>query len=132
MKFLCDTNVVSEAMKRLPNPRVRQWLNEQEIIYLSVITVEEIYTGLTHKNAVKQVRWFEKFLRVRSNVLPVTFPVAARCGSLRGDFRRQGITRTQADLLIAATAYEYNLILATRNVRDFENCDIQIFNPFDD
>ncbi|MEM6839922.1 MAG: hypothetical protein AAF609_24185 [Cyanobacteria bacterium P01_C01_bin.120] len=40
------------------------------------------------------------------------------------------MTRTQADMLIAATAQVHNLALVTRNTRDFENCDIQILNPF--
>lgn len=51
MKYLCDTNVVSEAMKRLPDPKVKQWLSDQELVYLSVITVEEIYFGLAYKDA---------------------------------------------------------------------------------
>ncbi len=132
MKFLCDTNIISEVMRRVPNPRVQEWLRQQDIICMSVISVEEIYVGLAHKNAKKQLRWFEKFARLRCNILPVTLPVAVRCGTLRGKFRSTGITRTQADMLIAATAYEHGLVLVSRNVRDFENCDIRIFNPFDD
>ena len=63
MKFLCDTNVISEVMKRLPNLNVKQWLSEQEMIYLCVIIVEEIYFGLIYKDARRQLEWFEKFLR---------------------------------------------------------------------
>ncbi|MDM8524956.1 type II toxin-antitoxin system VapC family toxin [Desulfococcaceae bacterium HSG8] len=132
MKFLCDTNIISEVMRRAPNPRVQEWLRQQDIICMSVISVEEIYVGLAHKKAKKQLRWFEKFVRLRCNILPVTLPVAVRCGTLRGRFRSMGITRTQADMLIAATAYEHGLVPVSRNVRDFENCDIRIFNPFDD
>ena len=131
MRFLCDTNIISEAMKRSPNPDVKQWLNQEEGICLSVITVEEVYSGLTYKNAEKQREWFEKFLRERCRVLSVSSAIAVRCGKWRGQFRKQGIIRTQADLLIAATAYEYQLVLATRNIKDFEDCDIRLFNPFD-
>jgi len=131
MKYLCDTNVISEAMKREPNPKVKQWLGTQELVYASVITVEEIHFGLAYKEAPKQREWFEKFLRLGSEVLPVTEAIAKRCGELRGNFRKKGVIRTQADLLIAATAYEHNLTLATRNTRDFEDCDIQLFNPFE-
>jgi len=35
-------------------------------------------------------------------------------------------------MMIAATAHEHNLTLATRNIRDFEDCGIQLFNPFVD
>jgi predicted nucleic acid-binding protein len=34
-------------------------------------------------------------------------------------------------MLIAATAIEYQLVLATRNVRDFMGCGVQVVNPFD-
>ena len=37
-----------------------------------------------------------------------------------------------ADMLIAATAMEHQLVLATRNVRDFMGCGVQVVNPFDD
>ncbi|MDZ7289589.1 MAG: type II toxin-antitoxin system VapC family toxin [candidate division KSB1 bacterium] len=131
MNYLCDTNVLSEAMKRQPAPKVTQWLSAQELVYVSVITVEEIYCGLAYKETPKQREWFEKFLRFGSEVLPVTLAIAKRCGELRGNFRKKGVVRTQADLLIAATAYEHNLTLATRNTRDFEDCDIQLFNPFE-
>ena len=44
--------------------------------------------------------------------------------------RSLGQTRSQADLLIAATAAAHQAILATRNTRDFENLNIPLFNPF--
>jgi len=131
MKYLCDTNVISEAMKRQPDLKVKQWLGARELVYASVITVEEIYFGLAYKEAPKQREWFEKFLRLGSEVLPITLAIAKRSGELRGNFRKKGVIRTQADLLIAATAYEHNLTLAMRNTRDFEDCDIQLFNPFE-
>jgi predicted nucleic acid-binding protein len=40
------------------------------------------------------------------------------------------VARTQADLLIAATAGAHNLVLVTRNTHDFEGCGLQLFNPF--
>jgi predicted nucleic acid-binding protein len=58
MIFLCDTNIISEVMKRSPNPAVRQWIGTQDMIYASVITVEEIYCGLVYKDARRQYEWF--------------------------------------------------------------------------
>jgi predicted nucleic acid-binding protein len=130
MNFLCDTNIISEVMKRSPNLQVKDWLKTQELIYLSVITIEEIYFGLTYKDAKRQSEWFEKFVQLRCEVLPITFSIANRCGKLRGEFRRKGIARAQADILIAATAHEHGLILVTRNVKDFEDCNIQLYDPF--
>jgi predicted nucleic acid-binding protein len=79
---------------------------------------------------MRQMAWFEKFIECRCKVLPINEKIARHAGILRGEFRRQGIIRTQADLLIASSAAEYDLILATRNGKDFEQCGILIYNPF--
>lgn len=130
IEFLVDTNVISELFKPLPNPLVTTWLSSQNIIGISVISVEEIYYGLSYKNAQKQLNWFHDFLRYRCQIFSITPQIAQKCGELRAKLRQQGITRTQADLLIASTAYEYQLSIITRNTKDFTNCDINIFNPF--
>jgi len=130
MKWICDTNVISEVFRKTPNKQVSDWLGRQEQLFLSVVTVEEIYCGLSHKNANRQIEWFERFMLLRCNVLPVTADIARRCGMLRGQFLQKGTTRTQADLLIAATAIRHDLALSTRNERDFENCGIPLLNPF--
>jgi len=130
MNSLCDTNSVSELMKLVPNPMVEKWFSHQEIIFVSAITVEEIYFGLSYKDARQKWVWFEKFVQSRCKVLPVTTEIAKQCGILRGQFRKKGISRSQADLLIAATALQHHLVLVTRNTRDFQDCGIQLFNPF--
>lgn len=130
MSFLCDTNIISEMMKLSPEPHVEAWFSAQIIIRVSVITVEEIYFGLTYKQAERQRSWFERFLKFRGEILPITKPIARQCGVLRGKFRKQGIPRTQADMLIAATAKLHHLVLVTRNISDFEHCGLRLFNPF--
>ena len=62
---------------------------------------------------------------------PITASIARRCAHLRGEFRRAGKQRTQADMLIAATAIEHNLALATRNIKDFAGAGIALVNPFE-
>lgn len=130
MKWLCDTNILSEVFKKTPEQKVIDWLSALDEVYLSVVTIEEIICGLTHLQTAKKIKWFEKFIKFRGRVLSVTEEIARQCGVLRGQFLRNGLTRTQADLFIAATAIEHNLALATRNERDFSNCGIPIFNPF--
>ncbi len=71
-------------------------------------------------------------IKLRGKVIPITADIAARCGELRGQFRQRGITRTQADLLIAATAFQHGLTLATRNLPDFKDTGVRLFNPFTD
>ncbi|MFM6322967.1 MAG: PIN domain-containing protein [Microcystis sp.] len=63
-------------------------------------------------------------------IIPITSEIALYAGEIRGKLRTQGKTRSQADMLIAATAKIDKLTLVTRNIRDFEGCEILLFNPF--
>jgi predicted nucleic acid-binding protein len=49
----------------------------------------------------------------------------------RGQLQAQGIVRSAPDMLVAATALEHQLIVATRNTRDFLNCALQLVDPFE-
>jgi predicted nucleic acid-binding protein len=129
--MLVDTNVVSELMRPRPVAAVAEWAETQEAMSLSVITFEEILVGLSHRPSPRLSQWFEKFLKAHCEILVVTASIARRCATLRGGFRRAGKQRTQADMLIAATALEHNLALATRNTKDFEGCGIPLVNPFE-
>lgn len=131
VKYLCDTNIISEIIKPNGNQAVVEWVKKLDLIYLSVINVEEVFCGLAYKNARKQMAWFEKFVEIKCTVLPVASSIAKRAGIMRGEFRQNGISRTQADLFIAATAAEHDLILATRNEKDFAQCGIVVFNPYE-
>ncbi len=94
------------------------------------MTVDEIYFGLTRRPNTRILTWFETFLTTRCQVLPVTIEIAKLAGQLRGQFSVTGQVRTQADMLIAATALVHRLTLVTRNERDFQNCGVILFNPF--
>jgi len=130
MTFLCDTNVLSELVRKDPDPGVVAWLNRQSSIALSAVTVEEIAYGLAWKPRPRVQRWFEGFVRTLAHVLPVTDEIARRSGELRGGFQSRGETRSMADMLIAATAQRHQLTLATRNTRHFEDCGIPLLDPF--
>jgi len=128
--MLCDTNIISEFARPQPNPGVLQWVQSVDQITISVITLEEIYYGLSAKPNPKIQRLIEQFFAENCTILPVTDAIAQAAGILRGRLRLQGQTRTQADMLIAAPAQVHQLTLITRNIRDFEDCNIVTFNPF--
>jgi toxin FitB len=128
--FLCDTNIISELARPQPNPGVLAWSTQVSSIYLSVITIEEIAYGLASKPNARVQKWFQEILKDYCHVLPITPEIAQRSGEVRGQLRSYGKARTQADMLIAATAHLHQLTLVTRNTRDFEDCSISLLNPF--
>lgn len=73
--------------------------------------------------------WFDAFVQ-RHEILPITTDVARCAGALRGQLQLRGQTRTQADMLIAATAQVHALTIVTGNVRDFDGCGVAVLNPF--
>ena len=130
--ILLDTNVLAELCRQRPDPAVERWADRALPPFgLSVVTVEEVHFGLAWKPNARIEALVDRFLAERCEIFPVTTPVARRAGALRGQFRRTGRTRTQADMLIAATAQVHQLPVATRNVRDFAGCGVALLNPFE-
>lgn len=129
--MLVDTNVVSELVRPRPDPHVVEWAARQRAFQLSVVSLEEIVFGLAARPNARVEEWFTAFVRGRCHVLEVTQAIAERCGRLCAVQRSRGEQRTQADMLIAATAWEHDLAVVTRNVRDFEGCGVAVLNPFE-
>ena len=130
MSMLVDTNVLSELTRPAPDPDVSRWAGSLARMTISVITVDELYFGFTAKPNRRIQRWFEAFLEAHCEILDITAPIARHAGILRGQHATRGRPRSQADMLIAATAVRHGLTLATRNERDFAGCGIAVFNPF--
>lgn len=139
--YLLDTNVVSEIRRPQPDANVLAWLDsiDPDLFFLSVITLGEIRTGIDRLPEGRQRRflddWFTDELRpwLTGRILPVTEELAERWGALDAQARRHGRTLNIADGLIAATAAEYDLVLATRNVDDFRDLGsgTAVLNPWD-
>lgn len=128
--FLIDTNILSEFVRKRPDPGVLQWAREVRRVAVSVATLEEVYFGLSWKPNPRVRLWLEGFLDTNCEILPVTPEIAKRSGEIRGQFQARGQTRSTADMIIASTAQEHDLTLVTRNVRDFAECGILLLNPF--
>jgi toxin FitB len=138
MKYILDTNVISEAINKQPNPQVMNWLRAMDAqeLYLSVVTVGEIKKGVEklseshRKQAIKD--WFEHELLIKfdGQILTVDLPVILVWGELVGELEQKGRKLPALDSLIAATAKYYGYTLVTRNEKDFAGINIIIFNPF--
>jgi toxin FitB len=129
--YLADTNVVSEFVKKTPNTQVMLWLQRADMLAISAVTIEEAHFGLAWQPNARKLALFAALVQRFHAVYPVTESIAQRAGVLRGQLQAQGIVRSTPDMLIAATAQEHQLIVATRNVRDFLGCGVQVVNPFD-
>lgn len=128
---LADTNVIGELVKGNPDAQVMRWLQSVRAMAISAVTLEEAHFGLAWQPNNRKLALFNGLVERLHAVYPITPAIAQRGGVLRGQFQAQGITRSAPDMLIAATAIEHQLVLATRNVLDFLGCGVQVVNPFD-
>ena len=134
--ILLDTVVLSELRKARPNIGVVTYLKAQspETVFLSAMTIGEIEAGIEKQRrlapefAEELSQWLALMeLQFASSILPVTPAVAKLWGRLCVQIGNKGI-----DNLIAATALTHNLLVVTRNVRDFEAVGVRVFDPFVD
>lgn len=136
MKYVADTNVVSELMKRDPSPHVVDWLMDREgQVYLTAITVKELYFGMLRLPDGKRKSLLEKAITgILMDCADKTLPFDAFCGYLCAKLHHQAIasghTPTIEDLMIAAICQRNDAALATRNVKDFDYLDLEVINPF--
>ncbi len=119
MNYLVDSDWVADWLKgRAAAVQLLTALRPASLS-VSAVTYGEIYEGIYYGYDPKnQERGFQAFLRV-TPVLPVTRLVLRRFARIRGDLRAHGQLIGDMDLLIAATALEYNLVLVTRNRTHF-------------
>ncbi len=137
MNYLLDTCVISELVKPTPDTNVIDWINNtpSERLYLSVITIGEVRKGLTKLPDSKRkdllTNWLNSLLEDYDNrIYPINLRVTVNWGIIQGKAEKKGTPMASIDSLIAATAYTYNLVLVTRNVRDFEAGNLPLRNPW--
>lgn len=139
--WLLDTNVVVELMRPQATRRVLAWgahLRPTEV-FLSVLTLGEFDRGLHNlptdspirPRAVNDIAALER--RFAERLLSVSDAVVRRWGVLSGRIKQATLQPPPViDTLLAATALEHDLYLATRNVRDVAGTGAAVFNPWDD
>jgi predicted nucleic acid-binding protein len=136
--FLLDTNCVSEMVRVKPEPRVLEWMEaaDEEMLYLSVLTLGEIRKGIAGISQGKRRARLEAWLAVElqgrfaGRTLPVDAGVADRWGWLAAEARRKGKALAVVDGLLAATALHYNLTVVSRNAGDFAIAQVAVLNPW--
>jgi predicted nucleic acid-binding protein len=132
--FLLDTNVVSELRRARPHGAVLAWFEPlaDEDVHLSAVTAGEIQAGIEMtrvRDAAKAAeieRWLQRLMDAY-NFLPMDARAFRRFAQLM----RGQSAHLANDAMIAATADVHNLIVATRNVKDFESLGVRALNPFE-
>lgn len=140
MKYLLDTCVVSELVKKKPNSNVLSWLRQQDEtdLYLSVLTFGEVQKGIEkapdERRKEKLTLWLEEDLRQRfeGRIVPVDMSVAMAWGEVQGAAEKSGKTIPTMDGLIAVSGLVHQCVVVTRNVTDMQHCSVELFNPWED
>lgn len=138
MKFLLDTNVVSEWIKPQANAGLKAWLAgaEEDALFLSVVTIAELKRGAERLPAGRRRKAIETWLhrdillRFERRILPVDVAIAEAWGRVTARGEDIGRPIGSMDAFIAAAAELHDLTLVTRNDSDFRQVVKLVVNPW--
>jgi toxin FitB len=135
MSVLLDTNVISELVKGAPNERVLVFVSELRSAWIAAITIHELDYGvallpLGRRRAALEAILANALMEYSDRILPITRAEAQAAAALRDRERRRGRVLHLPHALIAATAMERGLTLATRNVADFDFLGVDVVDPW--
>ena len=136
--FLLDTNVISELIKAEPNRNVVRWIekSEETMLFLSVLTLGEIRSGIEGLNPGRRRGRLESWLavdlrlRFQHRILTINDAIAERWGAVSAMAAKKGRPLPVIDGLLAATALHHDLMLVTRNDTDVRGSGVQTLNPW--
>jgi len=121
-QLILDTDILSNLMKK--NEKVFKksyaYLLEHRVFIFSVITKYEILRGLKSKNANKQIERFLSFCD-KCLILPIDDIIVNEASTVYADLRKRGISISDADILIGATALVNGFGVVTNNYEHFKN-----------
>ena len=140
MRWILDTNVVSEMMRPRPDPKVGTFLDSitHEGIAVSSVTVWEILDGIGRLDpGSRRDNLTSQFVEVLSvlfedRVLVWSLEDARECALIMEKKRRLGESLDDhlPDAFLAGTAVARGLGVVTRNTRDFRNTGVETIDPW--
>ena len=137
--IVLDTNVLSELMRSQPDTLVLRWIGAYKAtdLFITALTKAEILYGLEllpkgkRRAALKKAAISMFDLDFARRILPFDKDAAQKFAMVAANRKKIGRPISQIDAQIAAIALSHNATLATRNVSDFEECGIDIINPWE-
>ena len=138
MRYLLDTNLVSEWTKPRPNAGVIEWLAQvdEDDVFLSVVTFAELRHGIERLPAGRRRKGLHAWLRselpqrFEGRIVLIDGAIADEWGRLVARHEARGRPIQAMDGLIAATAQVHRLTLVTRNAADFQLSVKSVLNPW--
>lgn len=138
MKYLLDTCVISELIKKKPNPNLVQWTSniEESKLFISVLTIGELHKGIeklplgNKKTTLHKWVTYDLKKRFENRIIDFDIQIAATWGKIQAQSELLGRTLPLIDGLIAATGLCYDLVVVTRNTKDMEVSGAALFNPW--
>jgi toxin FitB len=137
MRFLLDTNVLSEPVSVRPDARVTAWMEElpPEQVVISAASFAEIWKGIVSLGHGRRrsflTRWVASLpYQFAGRVLSVDAAISSEWGRLMVEAKRKGRSVDIVDLLLVATALVLELTIVTRNVRHCAGWGADVINPW--
>ena len=139
MAYLLDTCTISEMIAVQPNVNVLNWFQSQneKKLYLSIITIGEIEKGIYQLLPSKKRTSLETWLfddlvpSFQRRLIEIDRTLMTTWAKMLADLKSKGVIRPTFDSLIEATALHHQLILVTRNVKNFQQSQVTILNPWE-
>jgi toxin FitB len=140
VKWLLDTNVISESTRARPNANVIGWISSQPgaDLAMSSVTLAELINGASNAGSEaareRLRRWIDTDVAAffKDVMIDVTVDVLIDWIRVSKSLRMVGKVRDTADMLIASTARVHSLTVVTRNIRDFADTGIVVYDPWND
>lgn len=138
MKFLLDTNVLSEPLRPEPASGVVSWLDaaDEDKLFISVIAIAELSHGVsllpTGRKRQRLEEWLKQDLKERffDRMIDIDRETAALWGEVMAKARKDGWVLSLMDGFLAATALRHSLVLVSRNEKDFIRTGVTLINPW--
>jgi predicted nucleic acid-binding protein len=136
VKFLVDADVLSEPTKPRPAAHVIDWLRQHnQDLALSPIVLGELEYGIlllpSGRKRSRLMNWFTTGVN-RFSVLAFDGGAARAWATLLAELKQKGRAMPVKDSLIAASARQHNLTIATRNVADYRYAGVAVVDPFNE
>jgi tRNA(fMet)-specific endonuclease VapC len=119
-KALIDTDILSMFLRgdEKVKSRFADYLSRYSKINISILSYYEILSGLTYKDANKQMKAFLKLCEDAS-IIPITKKSCSKSANIFADLKKNGEIIDNVDILIAGICLEKNFCLVTNNTRHF-------------